>query len=170
MYISPHLHDPAVCQWLQSISPIEQLFDAVLYIVHPGMYEANCKATQLRLQQLNNSSHIWPSTYHGMDVIANRLSKIHNDESRAVSFYDHLVSFGQDHDAKLRLEDLNAVFEYQPGTSVLFSGKALTHEVRQWSGGERMVIAHYARDEIHDRLGVARPLLPTQLGWWSKYS
>jgi len=39
----------------------------------------------------------------------------------------------------------------------LFSGKALSHSVSEWSGGERVVIAHYAKDGIHNRLGLSRP-------------
>lgn len=134
------------------------------------MYTANCNATHALLKMLNNSSLIWPTVYHGMDVVANRKSKEHMDLGGAISFYDHLVSFGQGHDAKLLLRELGAQFAYQSGTCALFSGKALAHEVEWWSGGERMVIAHYANDDILNRVKVARPLLPTQLGWWTKYS
>jgi hypothetical protein len=122
------------------INPVEQLLNAVLYIVHPEMYIANCNATQELLKELNNSSLIWPTIYHGMDVISNQETKEHLDLGGAISFYDHLVSFGQGHDAKLRLWDLNAEFAYPPRTCALFSGKALTHEVKKWSGGERMVM------------------------------
>jgi hypothetical protein len=134
------------------------------------MYEANSKVTSLLLQQLNNPLLTWPTIYSGMDVIANRLTPEHCDKGGALSFYDHLISFGQGHDARLRLHDLNAEFAYQPGTSVLFPGKVLTHSVPEWSKGERLVIAHYAKDDMQNRLEVARPLLPTQLGWWSMYN
>jgi hypothetical protein len=33
-----------------------------------------------------------------------------------------------------------------------------------------LVIVHYAKDGIQDRVGVVRPLLPTQLGWWNNYT
>ncbi|KAF8494311.1 hypothetical protein F5888DRAFT_1593528, partial [Russula emetica] len=72
----------------------------------------------------------------------------HIDKGGAISFYDHLVCFGQDHDTCLWLNDFDAEFKYQPETSVLFSGKVLTHSVPKWSGGERVVIAHYAKDAI----------------------
>ena len=67
------------------------------------------------------------------------------------------------------LNDLDANLVYQPGTSVFFSGTALVHSVSEWTE-ERLVIAHYAKDGIQDRVGVARPLLPTQLGWWNDYT
>jgi hypothetical protein len=131
------------------------------------MWLANSKTTSLLLEQMNDSSLTWPTIYPAMDVIANRVTPPHRDRGGATSFYDHLVSFGQDHDAVLLLDDFHAEFAYKPGTSVLFSGKVLTHSVPKWSEGERLVIAHYAKDNVQERLNVARPLLPTQLGWWS---
>lgn len=88
-----------------------------------------------------------------------------------MTFYDHLLSLGEDHGAEIHLHDFDADFAYQPGTSILFSGKILAHSVGEWrKEKERLVIAHYARDDVQDRLGVERPLLPTQLKWWSAHS
>jgi hypothetical protein len=66
------------------------------------------------------------------------------------------------------LEDIHADLEYEPGTSVLFSGRVFCHSVLKWEG-DRLVVAHYAKENIYDRLKEAKPALPTQLGWWSKY-
>jgi hypothetical protein len=111
----------------------------------------------------------WPTVYSGMDVIANRTSPEHFDRGGAVTFYDHLVNFGQDHDARLCVDALKAEFVYRPGTSVLFTGKVFEHSVPHWSGGERMVIAHYSKDNVHLRLDVERPLLPNQADWCTRY-
>lgn len=138
------------------------------------MHSANTKVTSPRLKDLNLKPDLanldWPTVYPAMDIIANRTTLDHRDEGGANTFYDHLVNFGHHHQAKLHLPDLGADFIYQPGTSVLFSGKALSHSVNTWEGGERLVIAHYAHDDIHDRLRVARPALPTQLGFWYKFN
>jgi hypothetical protein len=133
------------------------------------MWLANSKTTPLLLQKLKKPLPTWPTIYPAMDVIVNRLTPQHYDKGGALSFYDHLVSFGQGHAAKLLVDELDAEFAYQSGTSVLFSGKVLAHSVPEWSEGERLVIAHYSKDNVQDRLGVPRPFLPTQLGWWSKY-
>jgi hypothetical protein len=134
------------------------------------MAVANSKATPLLLQEMDNPLPTWPTIFSDIDVIANRLTPRHTDKGGAFTFYDHLISFGGGHNAVLLLDDLHAEFRYLSGTSVLFSGKALNHSVLDWSGGERMVVAHYAKDDVHDRLGVSRPqALPTQFGWWSKY-
>jgi hypothetical protein len=123
----------------------------------------------LLLEELKRNLPTWPTVYHAMDIIANQVVPQHYDRGGAVTSYDHLVSLGEDHDAHLLLHNLDGEFGYQSGTSVLFSGKVLAHSVPQWSGGERIVIAHYSKNDVQDRLQVARPLLPTQLGWWFKY-
>jgi len=70
-----------------------------------------------------------------MDIISNRLTPRHYDKGRALSFYDHLVSFGQ-------VMMLNFCFmilmqvSYQSGTSVLFPGKVLAHSVQSGQVGE----------------------------------
>jgi hypothetical protein len=135
------------------------------------MWSANSRTTRLLVEELDPPLlTTWPAVYPGMDIIANRVTPRHCDKGGAPSFYDHLVSFGLDHDARFLLNDLHAEFAYKSGTSVLFPGKDLYHEVQEWSGGERLVIAHYAKDIVQERLKVARPLLPTQLGWWSEHT
>jgi hypothetical protein len=182
--------------------------------VHPQMWLANSNAAPSLLEILDNPQLTWPTVYPAMDLIANRKTGRHFDWGGAITFYDHLISFGQNHGAKLVLHDFDAHLAYQPGTSVLFSGTALAHSVskprgeknsperlaegenlperlaggenpperleggenlpEKLAGGEnqpeRLAIAHYAKDGIQDRVGVARPLLPTQLGWWNGYA
>jgi hypothetical protein len=134
------------------------------------MYLANSKATCLLFEELDRPLETWPAIYPAMDIIVNRVTPQHYDQGGANSFYDHLVSLGQHHNAHLQLDNLHGEFAYQARTSVLFPGKVLAHSVPKWSEGERIVIAHYAKDDVQNRLGVARPLLPTQLSWWSKHS
>ena len=77
----------------------------------------------------------WPSIDHAMDVIVNQVTPLHCDLGGANSFYNHLVSLGQDHDAHLLLDNFEAKFAYQVGTSTLFTGKVLSHLVPNWSEG-----------------------------------
>ncbi len=62
-------------------------------------------------------------------------------------------------------KDMRGEFAYEPGTSIWFSGMGLSHFISAWSG-ERLLIAHYTNDNVVGRLEVARPWLPTQIGWW----
>jgi hypothetical protein len=160
----------SVRDWLQLIEPVEQLWNAVLEVVHPDMSEANSKAVGKLLQDLGDPPPTWPTTYPAIDVIANRRTPKHCDKGGAPTLYDHLASFGQDHEAELLFPDFDAEFAYKPGTSVFFPGKALAHLVPEWTEGkERVVMAHYLRDAVQNKLELARPSLPTQLGWPSRY-
>jgi hypothetical protein len=134
------------------------------------MWTANQAATLKLVQDLKFPLFTWPTCYAGMDVILNRSTPPHCDSGSANTFYDHLVSLGQGHKATLGLDDLQAEFAYLPGTSVLFAGKVLKHSVPAWDDGERVVITHYSKDEVHERLKVVKPSLPSQLGWWLMHS
>jgi hypothetical protein len=93
------------------------------------MYNANSKATPLLLEELTRPLELWPAIYYAIDVIANWITPRHYDQGRAVSFYDHLISLGENHNAFLLLDTLHGEFAYQAGTSALFSGKVLAHSV-----------------------------------------
>jgi hypothetical protein len=98
----------------------------------------------------------------------NRTTPPHLDTGGAPSFYDFLLSLGGDHGAVLCLDDIDCQLSYSPGTGVFLAGRVLVHSVSKWVGGERVVIAHYSKDGILNRLGIARPTLPTQLSWWNR--
>lgn len=164
------LQAPAVQHWLQQIEPVERLLDAVLHIIHPGMWAANTAAVEnLLTKTLHNPPSVWPTSYTGMEVIVNQITKVHTDSGGARVFYDHLLSLGSEHDAILKLDDLHASFQYQAGTSIFLTGRSLTHSVPAWTSGERIVLTHYAKDAVLHRVKIGRPRLPTQLGWWSKF-
>ena len=86
----------------------------------------------------------------------------------ACSLYIDLAPLGEG-SPELHLTDVGAQLTYRPGTLVFLTGRVLEHEVPEWEGGERVVIMHYMKDLVHNRLGVPRPLVPSQLFWWSKF-
>ncbi|KAG6372680.1 hypothetical protein JVT61DRAFT_7440 [Boletus reticuloceps] len=133
------------------------------------MWTANGDATKQLIRRLQIPLPTWPTIYGGMDVIVNRVTPKHCDGGGAITFYNNLLSLGQGHDAKLHLDDLEAEFDYLPGSGVWLTGRGLSHSVPLRTKGERVVIAHYAKDDVHDCLGIPRPSLPTQAGWWSRY-
>lgn len=151
------------------IEPWEQLLDAVLQIVHPDMHVANINARAKLLGSLCIPRLTWPTCYSGMDIIVNRITPPHCDAGGAYSFYSNLLSLGIGHDAQFCLDDLEAQFDYSPGTGIWFSGHGLHHLVPSWTKGERVVVSHYAKDDVHDHLEIQRPSLPTQAGWYSRY-
>ena len=169
LHPTPNLKSDTIQNFLLLIKPLEGLLDAVLRIIHPEMWITNSDATEQLIRRLPSPLCAWPTVYGGMDVIANRVTPSHCDGGSAFSFYDHLLSLGQDHDAKLKLDDLGAEFEYLPGTGVWLTGRGLSHSVPPWTQGERVVIAHYSKDDVLDRLGIPRPSLPVQAKWLSEY-
>ena len=164
------LKSAKVQMWLSQMQPLEHFLDVVLHIVHPELWTANTAGVDQLVSQLSPSSPSWPTSFTGMDLIVNRVTPPHLDSGGAVTFYDHLLSLGFGHQATLDLDDFGAKFTYAPGTSVFLTGRVLTHSVPPWSGGERAVVAHYSKDDVHDRLGVHRPTLPTQLDFLALFS
>ena len=96
------------------------------------------------------------------------MTPLHRDAGSAPSSYDLLLSLGEGF-ANLHLTDVGAEFAYHPGTLVFLTGKVLEHGVPEWEGGERVVVTHYMKDLLQDRLHVPRPTLPSQVFWWSKF-
>ncbi|KAG9316935.1 hypothetical protein JVU11DRAFT_3017 [Chiua virens] len=133
VFVSATLRQPGVQNWLAAIHPVEQLLDAVLQIVHPGLWDVNHSATQQLVQSSPFPIRTWPTAYTGMDLIVNRVTEPHLDTGGAATFYDHLLSLGMNHQAKLQLDDIEAELAYSPGTSVFLSGQILTHSVPIWS-------------------------------------
>ncbi|KIK79543.1 hypothetical protein PAXRUDRAFT_161068, partial [Paxillus rubicundulus Ve08.2h10] len=152
--------------WLQDISPVDNFWSAVLSIVHPEAHKAGVDAiSALKGAVITKNPVTWHSPFSGMDLIANRLMPGHWDAGRAPTFYDLLVSLGEGHRAILQIEDVKAELAYEPSTGVFITGRILEHVVLRWEGGERVAIAYYMKDKVHDRLGVPRPTLPMQKSW-----
>ncbi|KAI6115786.1 hypothetical protein EDD17DRAFT_1478847, partial [Pisolithus thermaeus] len=113
----------------------------------------------------------WPSIYLGIDVIVNQETPPHLDQVSAPSLLDLVVSLGT-HDAQFYISELGTIFCYQPGTMIYLAGKLLTHSVPKQETGERIALAHYMKDAVHNRFGLARPAFTKQRGiltgksWW----
>jgi hypothetical protein len=101
--------------------------------------------------------NLWPSVFSGIQAIINRITPSHRDSGAAAPVFDLLVSAGTHQSAAITLGDVEANLSYMPGTVVLVCGRVLRHEVPTWKGGERICIAHFMRDNVHERLGLPRP-------------
>ena len=149
---------------------MDQLLDVVLHVIHLGIWTANSSATKKLVEQLLLSSISWFTIYSGIDVIINHLIPVHLDQKEVVTFYNYLLSLEGDHNATLDLDNFDAQFAYESGTSVFLTGRVFLHSVLQWSRGKGIAIAHYSKDDVHDCIDIPRPALPTQLGWWALHS
>ena len=50
------------------------------------------------------------------------------------------------------MRDIDAYFEYTPGTAIAICGKLFNHAVNHWEGGERICYTHFMRNNILNRL------------------
>jgi hypothetical protein len=141
------------------------LLNAITALTHRPLHLAGHQAISKlkRPDSLNISikthDHVqsWNSIFSGISVITNRITPEHRDTGGAFPWYDLLLSCGKHHNAHLQLKDVKAQLSYSPGTVVMVCGKVLNHSLPEWSGGERICVAHWMRKEVHHRLNVYSP-------------
>ncbi|KAI6169161.1 hypothetical protein EDD17DRAFT_1503089 [Pisolithus thermaeus] len=137
VYESSSLKKAPVRQWLQDISYAEEFWNTIAKIVLPDLAQVVKDAISVKEDWVVTqppSPISWPSIYLGIDIIVNQETPPHLDQVSAPSLLD-LV----------------------PGTIIYLAGKLLTHSVPKWGKGERIALAHYMKDAIHNRFGLPRP-------------
>ena len=154
------MHEGAA--FLKAITPEETLLNAIGMLICPEQYTIGNEAIhKLKTENILMNSHenvqLWPSFFSGIEVISNRKTPLHRDAQASPSVYDFLVSAGTYTQSWLDVPDVHAKIEYKPCTVVAITGKILRHGVASWEGGERICLAHFIRDNIHNRLQLPRP-------------
>ena len=145
----------------------EVLCNAITALIAPELYDCGLKAINLikegrEMKSTHEHQQLWPSVFSGSQVIVNHVTPPHRDSGGGEMHYDLLVSAGTHKEAELRLPELGLHLKYSPGVVVALCGKVFLHEVQDWLGGERVCVAHYMKDFVHERLGVPRPALPRE--------
>ncbi len=111
-------------------------------------------------QKLNETAKYaqkWPTIFHGLSVISNRISQPHIDNNGSWAWYDQILTIGTYKQATLVLEDFQARFDYRPGTVVQFCGNLLRHEVGKWDTGDRICYAYFVKKNLFDGLKISYP-------------
>ncbi|KAI6043823.1 hypothetical protein EDC04DRAFT_2599902 [Pisolithus marmoratus] len=142
VYESSPLKKQVVRQWLKDISYAEEFWNTIADIVLPDLAQVGRDAISAKADWVITQPPCpirWPSIYLGIDAIVNQEAPPHLDQASAPSL-------------------LNLV----PGTIVFLAGKLLTHSVPKWEKGERIALAHYMKDAVHNRFGLARPAFTQQ--------
>lgn len=145
---------------MDNISNSEILIDSVLALCHPEQYRIGMEAIgklKFETDEWHPNVGLWPSAFSGIGVIVNRVTPAHRDRGASAPVFDLLASMGLHKSATISLPDVQADLSYGPGTILLVCGRVLRHEVQIWDGGERICVAHYMRDNVHNRLGLQRP-------------
>jgi hypothetical protein len=132
-------------------------------LICPEMFSAGAKAIKMLKEGMEvgkkfDNVQLWPSFFSGLEVISNRKTPYHRDVHSAPAMYDFLVSAGNHSGTWFTLPDIKTRLLYNPGTVTAVCGKVLRHAVLNWQEGrERLCIAHFMRDRVHDRLSIPRP-------------
>ncbi|KIK22939.1 hypothetical protein PISMIDRAFT_101553, partial [Pisolithus microcarpus 441] len=159
VYQSSSLKKGVVRQWLQDISYAEEFWNKIVEIVLPDLTRVGRDAISVKGDWVISQSPspiVWPSIYLGIDVIVNQETPPHQDQVSAPSLLDLVVSLGT-HDAQFHISEIGTIFDYKLGTMIYLAGKVLTHSVPKWGKGERIALAHYMKDAVHNRFGLPRP-------------
>lgn len=117
----------------------------------------------MKCQELSETAEYaqnWPTVFHGLSVIANRITPAHLDNNGSWAWHDQILSIGTYNKATLVMEDLKATFDYSPGTVIQFSGSLLCHEVGKWDVGDRICYACFVKKGIFDGFKIAYPDFP----------
>jgi hypothetical protein len=159
------MYQPTALPWLMGMTQPNLLLNAIMTLTHRSLHLAGhnaiskLKQTEWLDTNIKTNDHVqyWNSVFSGISVIANRITRRHRDSGGAFSWPDLLLSSGTHKTARFHLNDINARLSYPPGTVVAVCGGILSHSVPEWSGGERVCVAHFMRKEVHHRLGVFSP-------------
>ena len=156
--------DESARSWLADTVESSALIGAFLSVIHPELYAIGRAA----LIQLANDPNqvkepldllevlkVWSIPFSSISVISNRQSPFHRDNARK-PWYDVLATFGNHKNGVMELPGLGMRLLYNPGTMVGISGKIVRHGVAACEG-DRVCVAYYMKDRIHERLGLPAP-------------
>ena len=156
---------------MTAIADVELLCNCVTALITPELYDHGLAAISkikegVEMAQKYQNVELWPSVYTTMQVIMNRVTPRHRDEGGCPTHFDLLLSAGVHHGTTFDVQELGVSLSYPPGTIVSLCGKVFFHEVCQWEG-DRVCIAHFIKDTVHDRLDFPRPGWPKRSDYTS---
>ena len=134
----------------------------ILAVVHPELYKIGRDAILALSKQphpVSTAEHIepvlkeWTSPFSAISVMANRACPFHRDVHGRNPWYDILLTVGEYENGRLDIPGIGIRLLYDSGTIVPIAGKVVRHGVPTCAG-ERLSIAYYMRDNVHERLGL----------------
>jgi len=152
-------------RWLEDALETLSLLGGMLRIIHPEQYTAGIKAFHILAEspQLVKEGEavleilrLWSSPYSTYSIVSNRKSVMHRDTSSRPETFDMLLTLGDYHDGRLVFPNLGVELSYNPGAVVALSGKLIQHGVEEVEG-DRVCLAFYTKDNVHERLKVPPP-------------
>lgn len=162
LYVSTDIRTDQAVDFLSGTASLNLLSDAVAALVSPQQYDYGKAAIKCLKEGDHLHQHLpvvdhWNSAWSGFSLIVNRKTPLHRDPGGAPSDYDFLVSGGTHTQCFLEVRELGLKLQYLPGTGIAIAGRVLRHGVDSWEGGERICLASFVKDAVHDRLKQPRP-------------
>ena len=154
-----------ITQWLEQIDLSSALMGALLATCHPDLYRAgreawHALATNPNLvKESDELMGILPryrSPFTAYSVISNRKTPVHRDNYSRAEWFNLLATVGKYVGGKMRLPGLGITLAYEAGTVVNICGLLIRHGVDEVEGN-RVCIAHFMREKVHQRLNVNPP-------------
>ncbi|KAG6329511.1 hypothetical protein ID866_9578 [Astraeus odoratus] len=90
-----------------------------------------------------------------MNIITNQTTPLHRNCSSVPSLIDLIVSLGF-HNIHFDILNHSNKFVYLLSTIIWLSRKLLQYEVPKWNKEERIALAHYMKNAVHNKLHVER--------------
>lgn len=126
-------------------------------MIHPELFamSRNAMVKLATMEEADDLVNLWTSVFNGCQVMCNRETPIHRDNSSAAEWYDILCSVGPYPGADLELTNVGLTFQYNTGAILALCGRILRHGVSA-TEGDRMCLSYYMRENVQCRLG-SRP-------------
>lgn len=108
------------------------LCSAILSIAHPDLFEVAqdvAAAASAGGRAVEEALAVWPAIFNRLQVLSNRETPFHRDNSGEATWYDLLLTFGTHDPATLVMRNLGIEVAYGPGSAVLLCSQLIHHGV-----------------------------------------
>ncbi|EJD45385.1 hypothetical protein AURDEDRAFT_165601 [Auricularia subglabra TFB-10046 SS5] len=143
---------------IRDLAFVSSLIDDVLRKLDPAAYDV-LREGRHKLRRHNPAyaaiSSLDPTYLHGRSISFNRATPDHEDCRDPPEVLTPLLVVGKfKTGGELVIEKLGLRMSYLPGTLIFIRGAVLPHQVKVFSGGQRISIAHFVHKAVLAQVGI----------------
>ena len=146
------------CDVLQDLSIVTRYVMAAFSQADPEQYKRLGRVYDWRVQTLRSQKAMaavdpgmW---FEGRELQFNRFSLAHFDIQDPHWGWVIIIYYGTFGCCTLELRQLKVKVTLRPGDQVMFRGRDVLHEVKDWVSGERHLLVHFTHKSIWDQAKV----------------
>lgn len=94
----------------------------------------------------------------GREILFNHRTPLHSDKSDPKAGLATLQAVGDFEGGRMRVPGINTTSQYNPGDLILLRSNILKHEVLDFTGCQRICVAHFTHRSLWQRYGIETPL------------